>query len=54
MKVQKNAKCIWICYEIVLRNVLQKSLKDIYMKHYSISWGREMMENGICFIGRLI
>lgn len=27
----KNAKCIWICYEIVLRNVLQKSLKKIFI-----------------------
>lgn len=33
------------------------SLKDIYMKHYSISWGREMMGkkgHNVCFIEQLI
>lgn len=34
------------------------SLKDIYMKHYSISWGREMIgkkkRNNVCFIEQLI
>lgn len=56
VKDKKCYNCIWICFEIVLRNVLLKSLKDIYIKHYSISWEREKVDkrNGICFSEQLI
>lgn len=39
-KIKTYYKCIWICFEIVLRDVLKMSLKDIYMKHYSVSGTR--------------
>lgn len=33
-------KCICICFELVLRIVLQKWVETIYMKLYCINWER--------------